>query len=327
MDSNRSFSSINTEAENTMLDSGDDLILTDKVEQLASQLDNAMEVDGTKKKQRRVNKTNVNKSVAVPTDSSGDVLSILLDMKKTQFTKKEGVALGKSLDVKFVAINTELKAHSGRFVEIEDRMANFETKLENATYERELTKQQSLKQNISIFGCPKKENEVIIEVALRIFKAFGKDFEQSDFEAVYRTAGKRPNFSTIIVKFVNFEKKLAALNNKGMSSVKLCDIFGDQSSTTQIYLNNHVTPFFGRLLAAGRQAMKDQIIHSCWIGATGCLIKTQENGKAVCIRSIEAFDSLRVNAGTSSSSTAAANPKRTKPDDHKSPVNKSKKLR
>lgn len=131
-----------------------------------------------------------------------------------------------------------LKAHGGRFVEIEDRIAQFETKLASAAYDRELVKQQALKNNISIFGCPKLDGEMTSEVALAIFKAFGNEFSHSDFDAVYRTEGKRPSFSSIIVKFVNFEKKLSALNKKATRPVKLSDVFNGQKSNTQIYVNN-----------------------------------------------------------------------------------------
>lgn len=52
------------------------------------------------------------------------------------------------------------------------------------------------------------------------------------------------------------------------------------------------------------------------------LIKLEENGKPVNIRSIDSFDSLRARAGKSSTAT-----KRVKPDDELSPKEKEPKQR
>ena len=103
--------------------------------------------------------------------------------------------------------------------------------------------------------------------------------------------------------------------------MKLSDIIDARSQqvNAQIYLNNHVTPFFGRLLAAGRQATKDEIIHSCWIGTSGCLIKVKENDKPLNVRSIDDINALRDRAGKKQSN------KRTQPDELTSPQNQNTK--
>lgn len=259
--------------------------------------------------------------------TNGDqIFQILTEMKdkqsalmESQFTKKDGIALKKSVDIKFAAINTEIKAHSEKFSDIEERMSQFERSLAAANYDRELTKQQLLKNNISIFGCPKIGEENVTETALKVFKAFGSTLKQSDFSAVYRTSGKKPSFTSIVVKFKVFEVKLAAMSSKAQKQVKVSDVFGDSGSSVQIYLNHHVTPFFGKLLAAGRTAVKDELIHSCWINAMGCMIKLEENGKPMNVRSLDGFDSIRSKAGATSSG------KRNKPDDKSSPPNRKPK--
>lgn len=250
------------------------------------------------------------------------LMSVLLEMKGAMYTKKDGTALKKSVDIKISAMQTELKAHNDHFSDIDERISKLETKLVSADYDRELAKQQALKKNISIFGCPKYDDENVMLSAIKTLQAFGADINESDFSAVYRTTGKKPNFSTIIVKFNSFEKKLAVLNSKpdknGQKKVMASDVFDAARSNAQIYVNNHVTPFFGRLLAAGRQAIKDGIVHSCWIGTTGCLIKLNEGGKPINVRSLDEFDSLRAKAGKPSTS------KRNKPDDDLSPKQKQR---
>lgn len=107
---------------------------------------------------------------------------------------------------------------------------------------------------------------------------------------------------------------MAALTAKADKKVKVSDICASNQSDSLIYLNNHTTPFFGRLLGAGRSAIKDGIIHSCWIGSSGCLVKVTEQGKPTTVRSLNDFDALRNQYGKSDGRTA----KRGKPD-HDSP--------
>lgn len=257
------------------------------------------------------------------TAQNESMMKILMDIKTNQFTKQDSKSLKKSIDAKFEAVSTELGAHSSRFADIEERMSQYETKIASAQYDRELHKQQQLKCNISIFGYPKLEKENLKETAIKIFKAFNCDFTACDFAAVYRTEGRSSKFSSIVVKFHDFNKKLMALNSKAKKPVKLNDITGGTTNNinSQIYLNNHVTPFFGRLLAAGRQATKDEVIHSCWIGATGCLIKAKEDSKPVNVRSLDDFETLRAQMNTKS------NTKRNKPDDITIASNANKKTK
>ena len=142
------------------------------------------------------------------------ILDLLRDIKKNQFTKKDSAMLKKSFDDKFTAVHKEVNAHSSQLADIEERLSQFESKMASASYDRELQKQHQLKHNISIFGCPKSNGENVRAMALTIFKAFGCEFEATDFVAVYRTEGKSPKFSSIIVKFTDYNKKLLALNSK-----------------------------------------------------------------------------------------------------------------
>lgn len=322
--------SIDSAAENELLNSDDDDVI-EKLEGISEKMDESksnesMDIDESQKKPSTSSTELVKKTKTKPNDATNNVesqmLQMLTNLSKNQFTKKDGESLKKSVDLRFNAINTELKSHTSQLSEIDERMAQFEKKLASATYNNELQKQQALKNNISIYGYPKEDNENVIEVALKVFAAFGVTFSQNDFASVYRTSIKRPKFSAIIVKFKDFGKKLSILNSKSNKTVKLSDINGNNDSNMHLYLNNHVTPFFGGLLAAGRQAIKDEIAHSCWIGATGCMVKLTENGQPINVRSLDDFDTLRAKAGKPAPSK---NKKRGRPDSNTSPAGKNAK--
>lgn len=213
---------------------------------------------------------------------NNQLFTLLTDIKKNQSTKQDIKSLKKVFDGKFAAVENELGAHKSRFTSIEHQLSQLNNKYTALSYERELQKQTQLKNNISIIGCAKSDNENVTHTALNVLKMFGCEFAVTDISTAYRTAGAKPNFSAIIVKFVDFKKKLLALNAK------------TDSPPEKVYVNNHVTPYFGRLLAAGRQAIKNKLIHSCWIGSYGCLIKQKEDGKAVNIRSINDFVAMGI---------------------------------
>lgn len=324
IDSQRSLNNaMDVENESDLLQS-DDEEATEKIELLSNDIENPKlrkTVSVNTKPAQKVGKA-ISSGTGAQNVSNSAIMKTLLEMKDAMYTKKDGIALKKAVDVKITAIQSELKAHNDRFSGIDDRIQRLERKLVSADYERELAKQQALKNNISIFGCPKYDEEEVSTTAIKIFKAFGIEFNASDFSAVYRSTGTK-NLSSIIVKFKDFEKKLQAINTKpGQKEIKVSDIIGATQVNARIYINNHVTPFFGRLLAAGRQAVKEEVIHSCWIGTTGCLVKLQENGKPLNVRSIDDFVTLRVKTGK-----PPADKKRNKPDDQSSPKEKQEKKR
>lgn len=103
---------------------------------------------------------------------------------------------------------------------------------------------------------------------------------------------------------------MSALEAKAKKPVTLGDIADCEENQRDkpIYINNHVTPYFARLLAVGRQGVKSKSIHSCWIGATGCLVKKSEDAKAINVQTMA--EMARLTDGNKS----APNPKRSKPD-------------
>lgn len=236
-----------------------------------------------------------------------ELLSFLKDIKQqNNDTNQEITTLKKTFDGKFTAIDQEISSNKKTVNGIVNRIEKMENRIDEATHDKELAKQIALKNNISIFGFPHAEGEDIGKIAVAIFKAFGCDFAESDFSAVYRSAGKLT--STIIVKFNDFTKKLSALESKAKKPVTIGDIAicGEEQKSKPVFINNHVTPFFARLLAVGRQGVKDKKIISCWIGSGGCLVKVKDGDKPKLVRSMSEMAKLTDGTG--------ANLKRNKPD-------------
>lgn len=220
-----------------------------------------------------------------------DVLSIVKQIHANQCTKDDLAAVKKSINDKFGGVTTELGSQKVRIDSMEERLLSVERQLATSAYENQLTKQHQIKNNINIYGIPKLENEDVYKMAIEVFKALGCVFSSSDFNAVYRLKPKVGKMSSIIVKFNDFDKKLSVLNTKVKKPVMLKDVVpGHEQSKYEIFVNNHLTPFFAKLMASGRQAVKNKLIHSCRISASGCMIKKKEDTESIVICSLEQME-------------------------------------
>lgn len=123
----------------------------------------------------------------------------------------------------------------------------------------EMLKQEQLKNNICVSGVPPNllingnANDLIQKIATKLdFKLNSNQFSS------YAVAQNK----FIIVQFYNFKHKLQLLGKiRAKRSLMVEEVFGGQSNS-QIYLNDHLTPFFNRLYLIARNAKKDGQIAS-----------------------------------------------------------------
>lgn len=85
-----------------------------------------------------------------------------------------------------------------------------------------------------------------------------------------------------------------------------------------MFINNHVTPFFGKLLAEGRKAVKAKKLHSVWLNKDGCYLRFAKKGKEFSYRSTKELNSLYNAKGPSVEERSR---KRAKPDDNSNSPN------
>ncbi|XP_055307224.1 uncharacterized protein LOC129571454 [Sitodiplosis mosellana] len=138
----RSTSTVSSRAGSDLLQSDDEEAVK-KIEMMSTQAENATNGERKELVSAAVNSsTNVSKQRQKPkTDENDSIMSLLRDIKKNQFTKKDSTSLKKSFDDKFAVVQTELNAHSSQFVDIEERLSRFENNIASASYNRELQKQ------------------------------------------------------------------------------------------------------------------------------------------------------------------------------------------
>lgn len=251
---------------------------------------------------------------------SADLRALLLSIKKSQCTKKDMKLYTETINSKLVDIESKISKHDDSIALVNKRLEKCENQAATAQFGMELEKQRSLKNNISVFGIGHKEGENLQQIILSLFQKIGCNVNEKQISSCYRLSGKGKGI--IIVKLSDYELKLNILKIKAKKPVTVGELLSDSTNDASdvIYINNHVTPFFGKLLQEGRKASKNGDIHSCWLNAFGCQLKFAEDGKQHMYRSIEELTSLI----KGNMKQKPANLKRSAPDDRSPTGNKTK---
>lgn len=250
--------------------------------------------------------TNDNRSDANRADT--EILSLLKSMKEEQLTKSDLHTINQMVDGKLESVHSELQLQNSKLTELEERLAKLES-TEPKNFLNELNKQKLLRNNIAIMGIPPTPNEDLTSLVSNTFKLL-VPHKLYKADSIYRTAPNSKQ-TLVIVKLNDYDAKIDVLNARSKKTIKLEQIGFKCSSNGSgtIFINNHVTPYFGTLLYHGRQAIKKKQIHSCWIASNGCQLRLVDKGEPIGFKTVEEFEKI---IGTKSSNSTS---KRIQPDD------------
>lgn len=265
--------------------------------------------------------------------ANNEVMSLIKEIREyqsTQCTKNDLQAYSLTIKEQFTAVDQRVSNNASAIDSMAARLCSIESQLRRNDYEAELNKQNALSLNLSIMGITATNNENITVVALKVFSLIGCELTRTDVFSCYRIKKSGAFTNIFIVKLNDFAVKQRILKAKVNKEVRLRDVIGNSSSDGNplIFINNHVTPYFGRLLAEGRRAIKTNTIHSVWLSKNGCQFRVEANGIERSYQSIQEFNDMVSSLNNRPSMNQGKPPKRSKPDDNDiSPKNiqKSKK--
>lgn len=123
----------------------------------------------------------------------------------------------------------------------------------------ETLKQDQLKNNICVSGVPVQliTNDNTADVVVSIADILGIKLAKNQFTS-YAVANKK----FIIIRFHNYKhKSQLLLRIRAKKSLMVEEVFGNKSNS-QIYLNDHLTPYFNHLYLLARTAKKNNTIAS-----------------------------------------------------------------
>lgn len=137
-------------------------------------------------------------------------------------------------------------------------------------------------------GVPPSDSEDLTSIAMRIFAVVKCNVTAENIFGCYRVKKGNTPSNIFIVKLNDYNVKHQILKSKSGRGLKVKDVIDGAFSdgNAPVYINNHVTPFFGRLLAEGLKAVRDNKLLSVWLAKDGCRIRLEENGNDRIFRSV-----------------------------------------
>lgn len=271
-----------------------------------------------KRNLKRNKMTEANRVLNISSDSqdeNADLRTLILSIKKSQCTKADMQTFTESMNSKLVDIESKVSSQDSKIESMDKRLSACEGQAASAEFQSQLDKQRTLKNNISIFGIIPTEGEKLKQIAVSVFSKIGCAVADEQIVDCYRINGSSNGI--VIVKLTDFDVKQKILKEKSKKAVTVGEVVAcdSKAAATIIYINNHVTPFFGKLLAEGRKAIKNGDIHSCWLNSFGCQLKLEENGKQYGYRTVTELKKLI---------TGKKSNKRSAPDDRSPAGNNNK---
>lgn len=208
-----------------------------------------------------------------------------------------------------IGVKSKLQEHENKLVAVDQRIDVLHEKIKqlesaavDASYESELTKQRNLRNNVTLMGIPHKQNENLKAIATAVFHCIGIEIRQSKIRHAYRKG------SMVFVCLHEYDDKANIIKSRTNQKI-MADMIGIQyadQSSTQVFINNHTTPYFGRILQFGRNATRDKRISSIRLSTRGCLVQLEPNGEEILVKSVSHFVDIMKIRSTSTASTASA---------------------
>lgn len=174
--------------------------------------------------------------------------------------------------------------------EIRDSQATQCTKNDLVEYGKTINKQFSevdkrISANASTINSM-ESRMVSIEASLEISKHEAELMKQNAISRNLSVMG--------IPATANEDLKSIALKAKMSKDLRLNDVVKSNPTNDNplVFVKNHVTPFFGKLMAEERKALKEKKIHSVWLARHGCHLRLEENGKDFIYRSVTELNGI-----------------------------------
>lgn len=216
------------------------------------------------------------------------------EIKSTKTELKSDIQhLASQTETKLKSIDRQMSKANGDIKLLFARISNIERGATSTTNNGELNKQILLRNNITISGMPYVTNENLTDIVDWVLDALGlPELKNGELVKVKRILNARSKL--IIAGFRDYEMKLAVMQAKISKRISLSDIYElrDGEANPQIYINNHLTPFYGNLSYHGRNAISNGLLHSCWVSSRGFLVKLQGDSDPIVIEDVQHLENF-----------------------------------
>lgn len=224
-----------------------------------------------------------------PSPSMAQIMALLVDIKKSTYGADKH---RDATDGKISQISSSIEDMSLTIAELEKRLAIVEQRPVNVSNQPtdETSKQEIIRKNVSIYGVQKTENEDLNKIAAAIGVALNINITRDDYSNLYRT-GK--NGELIILSFTSFRKKLELLAaRKAKRSLLSSELNILSIAEHSIYINNQLTPYFGKIFSMGRKAVSEKKLAACWVAFNCVCVKKCLTDDRRFIKSLQDMETI-----------------------------------
>lgn len=194
------------------------------------------------------------KDLEAKSSSNEPSMKDLCDLIKNVATKDDIQEIKAQLNTHTAATASKIDAANARIEHIAAKTTQNTDKIEQLEASIEVLKQEQLRNNICVSGVPTNtiEGTNTAEIVIAIAKKLGVELSRQNFTS-YPVAGNK----FIIVNMYNVRHKQTLLNKIRVKKSLMVEEVLPTQSNSQIYLNDHLTPYFNRLFLIARNAKKE----------------------------------------------------------------------
>lgn len=252
-------------------------------------------MSGTDSMSNNEDNSNRKKKATRKNVSNEDIMNKLVSIKTAaDDTNKKLESYTKQTNEKIASIEDQAITTTERVDTLSQRVDSLLESNQLLHENHEKSKQRQLLNNITIMGIAPFNGEKLFDLVADIGNVLKLQIQPDDIEKLYRINGSKNHI--IVVGFYDWNLKAAIIRNKRDVVIYESDVFADVSKdneqNNQIYINHHLTPYFGNLLQFGKSEVKKETLHSCWINSKGLLVKLNEQDTPHVFSSIDALQSF-----------------------------------
>lgn len=210
----------------------------------------------------------------------------------------------KKQNLKIIESNNEilrqLQINAASYKEISDRVKSLETqnkstltRVSDLELQLHLIQKRLTKNMLEIRNVPKSDNENLGEVVKTICNVLQTPYMK---DAVIYRKGKNNTAITVEIEHVKereiFLKAFKKYNNEKKDDYLNTEVLGFSGVKSRVYISECLTPMAKKILAAGRELVKNGIFKYCWISRGNVLLRREEGQPALVINSIDRISEL-----------------------------------
>lgn len=146
--------------------------------------------------------------------------------------------------------------------------------------------QYSRNRNIEIVGVPLTEKEDVFSIIEKVATVIDVNYDKKDISAAHRLPSRKGYHPNIIIQFVSRSTRqewLSAGKKKNLNAKQL----SPHLQTSNIYINEHLTPLNKALLGRARRLKKENIVDFVWCKEGKVFVRRQDGDKAHVVRKME----------------------------------------